>query len=351
MRKCRLIAMIFMGLMFQACVDEITIGVPRQEEVIVVDAWFGNTEEDSFVRIYTASPFLSGILKPRFDPVPVGSVYVEDTKGNRVDFVRNGPTLLFKPESHIVPVAGESYRLVLDLSEKGIFSSEWEKVPPIVEVEELRTSAYEALVLINSGTATMTQTKTFAGINAVIKDPGAGKFGYFLRTSGISERYTRSDSDNCQCVCYSEVPNLFNRMNLISNEAFEGREFVPNIGEIPLSSIGRFHVETTLKTISGNNLEYLQRIDDQQKNTGSIFDPSPSRIRGNISSREEGGEIILGNFFVYQESKFDAMLSRSQIRMDNANLNHFLDPILEVEATCTEVFIDDVTVPPPPFVL
>lgn len=347
----RRISFYFMMLIFSiqvSCIDEITIAIPDFERQLVIEGWYGNQIGQNYVRVYYSSPFISGIQAPQYTVAPVDQVYVEDREGRQISF-KSVQDHTYVPNDYFPVEAGTGYRLVVRLTTGEIYESEYEEMPPLVEVSEITASAYEALFSISTEGSSFTQLRTFASVKATITDPGEGELGYFFRTSGISEDYTFSMNDNCACTCYSSFPNVFNKMNLLDNEPFIGRTFQQTIADIPLSSLGRYFVDTNMRAISKGNLAYLEQVDLQQKNTGSIFDPAPFRIRGNISKADDPNGLVLGNFFVYQESRFDALLSRTDIRLASVELQHYIEPLQEVSGVCTDVFPDATPVPPAPF--
>lgn len=339
---------ILMFALHSSCIDEITIAIPDFERQLVIEGWYGNQQAQNYVRVYYSSPFISGIRSPQYTAAPVDQVYVEDDEGRQIYF-RRVQDYTYATNDYFPVEAGKQYRLVVSLTTGETYQSEYEVMPPLVEISDITASAYEALYSISTEGSSFTQIRTFASVKATITDPGHGELGYFFRTSGISEDYTFSMNDNCACTCYTSNPNVFNKMNLLDNEPFIDRTFQQTIADIPLYSLGRYFVETNMRTVSKENLSYLQQVDLQQKSTGSIFDPAPFRIRGNISKSDDPSRFVLGNFFVYQESRFDALLSRTAIRLASVELQHYIEPLQEVTIDCTEVFLDATSIPPAPF--
>lgn len=331
-----------------SCVDEINLSLEESSQVVVIDAWVGNNSVDSYVKIYRTAPYISGVLNPSYIPVPVRSVLLEVGEGENVLFNQFGGNV-FRLPINFSPVPGSSYKLVIETLEGEIFESGWETMPPLVEIEDINAQAYQRQVMNTVGATQFFQDKTFADVQAQIADPGVGELGYLIETSGITELYTSANVDNCACICYENVPNIFSGMNLTSNLPFQGRRFGLSLGEIPLSSIGRFFVSTKVKTVNKSSFDYLKQVDLQQRNTGSIFDPAPFRIKGNIKKRGAENEQVLGSFFLFQESTFEKLLYRVEIRNESLNLNHFLDPLPFVNGSCTEFYTNASPIAPPIF--
>ncbi|MDX5340193.1 MAG: DUF4249 domain-containing protein [Cyclobacteriaceae bacterium] len=339
--KHRSISGLFLGLacFFFSCVDEITIQLKEANEVLVVDAWVGNEPEETYIRVYKTRPFVSSSPQGKESQVKLERIYVERKDGKVFPFYLHKDSL-YLSELPIPLMEGETYRLKFSTLEGDTFESAWETVPPKLESAEITSKAIEKTTLVYSGPNVIVQTRTFADVQLQVNDPGKVVMGYFVETSGISEQFTSSLQDNCECACYLPDPNIYPGMNIRSNQSFLGKTIEYSIGEIPLSSLGRYYVNASVKSLTEFGYEYLNQVDLQQRNTGSIFDPAPFRVRGNITGESENSPEVLGGFFLFQKTSFEKLLYRTQIRTESNNLNHHFEPLVQVVATCRDVFPD-----------
>jgi len=331
-----------------SCVDEINLSLEESNQAVVIDAWIGNNSLETYVKIYRTAPYVSGVLNPSYLSVPVRSVLLEEREGGNMPFRQVGVNL-FRPQTSFTPIPGRSYRLLLETLEGEVFESTWETMPPLVEIEDIKAQAFQKQVMTTVGQTQFFQVKTFADVQAQISDPGLGELGYLIESSGITELYTDANVDNCACTCYERVPNIFAGMNLTFNQPFQRRSFGLSLGEIPLSSLGRFFISTKVKVVNKSSYDYLKQVDQQQRNSGSIFDPAPFRIKGNIKKRGAENQQVLGGFFLYQESSFEKLLYRIQIRSESLSLNHSIDALPFVNGSCTEFYINASPIVPPAF--
>lgn len=315
---------------------------------MVVDAWIGAEEGQSYVQVFTSGAYVSGSIDQGAVPIELSEVFLEREDGSKIPFLSQFDEKYY-PQEEINPKEGESFRLIFQTVAGEIFESTWEKFPPSVQLDEMKVNARERLVLVSSPSGSILQTRTFADVNVEFLDPGKGNLGYLSTAKGISELYTTSNFENCQCTCYRNEPNLFKGMNFQSNQNFNGRPYQKKVGEIPLSSFGRFYVETTLRVLNEFGSSYFEQVSIQQRNTGSIFDPAPFRIKSNIRNTNAENEVVLGGLFLYQETKISKMFSRSEIRRQSLSLNHYLEPLVNVAFSCTEHFTDASPFKPSPF--
>lgn len=344
--QCLFLMGLILGI--SSCVDEINLSLEESNQAIVIEAWIGNNPADTYVKVYRTSPYISGVLNPNYIPVPIKSVVIEQSGGEDILFSQVEWNV-FRQSTSFDPVPGRNYRMVLETEEGEVYESNWEAMPPLVEVEDIVGKAFAKQVMITVGQSQFLQNRTFADVQAQIADPGLGELGYLIETSGITELYTSANVDNCACVCYDNVPNIFAGMNVTSNQPFQGRSFGLSLGEIPLSSLGRFFVRTKVKAVNKSSYDYLKQVDQQQRNSGSIFDPAPFRIRGNIKKRGSDDQQVLGGFFLFQESDFEKLLLRTEIRNESLNLNHALEALPFVNGDCREAYLNATPVVPSVF--
>ncbi len=331
-----------------SCVDEIHLDVPSTASNLVIDAWLGPSSDQSYVRVYRSAKFLSGTLAPRYSKVSVNRMYVEDESGRRVFFPNTSDTTLaYWPNAGQFFPSGIKYRLHV-VTDEDEYQSEWTLMPEASSFEGFEAVSKEKPVFVLSGDMPVQVTGASADLNVSIVNPSEQEVGYLISSTGISEALTTADCENCTCNCYLEVPILFSGMNLESSGSGNSPKPV-TLAELDITSTGRFYLESTIRTVSKDNLEYLQQIHKQQRNTGSIFDPAPFKIRGNIKSIAHPEKEVLGNFMVYQEDTFNQMVYRAEIYRQNPALPFAFDETGHVKCDCKEYYPYALPYTPDPF--
>ncbi|OOG71895.1 DUF4249 family protein [Algoriphagus sp. A40] len=347
MRKTALFLFIF-SFALASCVDEIYLEVPSEKSNLVIDAWLGPTSSQSYVRVYRSAPFLSGSIAPNYVKVPVTRMYVEVESGEKVYF-RNSPdsALYYRPETERHFESGKRYRLNV-VTDEDEYQSDWSLMPEPSFFDGFEAVAKEKPVYVISGSTLVLVNGASADLNVNITNPSGEEVGYLINTTGVSEVFTTGDAENCVCNCYMDEPLLFSGMNLESSGSGNSPKPV-TLAELDVTSLGRFHIWSTIKTISQANLEYLQLINKQQRNTGSIFDPAPFKIKGNIKSVSNPEKEVLGNFMVFQENAFNQMVYRSAIYQQNPALPFAFDATGHVKFNCKEYYPYSLPYTPEPF--
>ncbi len=304
--------MIILCLALVACIDEIYLSVPSKNSSLVIDAWLGPTSESSYVRVYRSAPFLSGSLEPRYTKVRDTQIYVEDESGLRVYFPNTADTtLIHKPNPGQFFPAGSRYRLHVTSSE-GEYQSDWVLMPQETTTGDFNIVTKERLVYVTSGDVPIQVPGVAAELNLSLTNPSGEEVGYMIQAKGITEVFTTGGPENCVCNCYLDQPYIFPGMNLQSSGNGNSSKAV-KLAELEITSLGRFYLQSAIKTVSKPNLDYLEQINKQQRNTGSIFDPAPFKIRVIIRYLDDPEHDFLGNFTVFQENTFVQMIYRAEI--------------------------------------
>ncbi|MBN7810607.1 DUF4249 family protein [Algoriphagus sp. H41] len=344
--KKRLIAYVILFVALSSCIDEIYLSVPASESNLVIDAWLGSTSEQSYVRVYRSGSYLSGSTQPNYTKVATTSIYVEDESGRRVYFPNTADTtLLHQPNAGQSFPAGMKYRVHVNTRD-GAYESEWVLMPEPSTFGDFEAVAREKSLFVISGSSPVRVIGTTVDLTLQASNSSGEEVGYLIEADGISEVFTTGDAENCRCNCYLEEPLFVTGMNLGSGSD------VPSpiiLAELEVTSLGRFYLQSTIRTIPKANLDYLRQIDKQRRNTGSIFDPAPFKIRGNIKNLDNPDEEVLGNFMAYQEVEYNRMVYRADIYRLNQQFPFVFDEVGHVSEDCKDYYPFTLPYTPAPF--
>jgi hypothetical protein len=87
------------------------------------------------------------------------------------------------------------------------------------------------------------------------------------------------------------------------------------IKKVPFNSTTHYVLQVYQVALSADAYAFLDGIRKQVQSTGSIFDPPPSFLRGNLYNPDDTGNEILGYFLVGGTSRQDLVLDRSTTGM------------------------------------
>ena len=348
--------LLFTIVVFNSCIDEVNLTTGGNEPKLVIDGWISNDPDLSYVKVYYSAPYQSGAFFPLYKQPDVYKIYVEAEKeGTIIDFNYIGltpfmPVPMYTPWQSFDFQEGERYRLNILMKDQSHYQSPWQDVAPAPHVSGLDYELIEKTVFKhNANGPPIQQNQYFLDIKANISNTATSEYGYYIKTQGIEEAVAMSDNEFCSCVCYVSYENVYGKMNVVSSKGFQNPTIQRSIGSIPMNKLFRFHVNIGVYTLSGPGSEYMVSISDQQNNTGSIFDPAPSKIRGNVINLTNPGEEVLGNFFTANYGAYEQIVNRAAFTAIFPHHRFMLELLPKVAATCTEFYTDGTTIRPIPF--
>jgi hypothetical protein len=78
----------------------------------------------------------------------------------------------------------------------------------------------------------------------------------------------------------------------------------------------RYRLEMKQYSIPEDAYKFLQLVKQQLQISGSVFDPLPATIRGNMESQTDENEIVLGYFLALDEKSKVVYVNRSDLPLE-----------------------------------
>ncbi|GMQ28825.1 DUF4249 domain-containing protein [Algoriphagus confluentis] len=305
------------------CIDPFPVDVPEGEQLLTVEGLIHSGPGPHTIVLSRSATYGSD-LQSLIRPV-VGATVIVRSEDGEVTFLseREGVRgAYFTPVGWRAQV-GKSYTLFIDTPEGKLYSSFPERVESVPEIQSL-------------GIRTVTIPQPGGGpersgvqIIADIIDPADQNNFYFWRLGAANyiletrpELYTTPAPDrtpapkDCCAVCYrADIPN--NRGVFIAvDDDFNGLSTRIPVGFVEddgLRFVNKYRVDVKQYSISQNAYRFLRLVKQQAEISGSIFDPPPANIRGNIIALENPDEVVLGYFIAAGEAS-------KRIYVDQADL-------------------------------
>ncbi|MBS9523635.1 DUF4249 family protein [Litoribacter alkaliphilus] len=348
---CALLAILVFG-----CIDEVHIPNDQIEPKLVVDAWVSDDCNMSYVKIYHSAVFQSGSRHLRFGHPKVYEVYVENQNHEKTSFVYMGQSsydreLKFQPRPDWEFQESDRYRLNVIMENGDHIQSEWQAVMPKVNIGRFEEDIVERTIFItplNGNPFPQKHHYLRLRVDIEVDNPHNGH-NYFVKTRGIEEQATIGEGDFCTCTCFQETDNIMGYLNIQHAPNLGSSVAQINFAEMTLFRLTRFYLDLNVYAVTEPAAAYLKRISDQQTSTGSIFDPMPFKITGNLKNLTNPEEEILGNFFTANSSRKEEMIRRVEYHAKYRHLNMRRESPPTVESTCLEYYTDSYTEIPIPF--
>lgn len=328
------------------CIDPYEVDVSEGAQLLTIEGTVTNGPGPHLIKLSRSATYGS-IFQSLVRPVSGAIVVIRDNTGSVAIFSedRNMIGTYISPEG-FSGVVGRSYTLLIELADGKTYTSLPEKINKPIEISKIfyksETIPVEGQTNLDSG----------VGIFVELADPSDENNYYFWRNSpSVYLLQTRPDlffnrttmmtepKDCCsRCFRYETTGNT--SYFLTNDDSFNGLKntikaaFIPDDG---LRFIDIYRVDLNQLSITANAYRFLRLAKQQSEITGSVFDPPPANIRGNMLSPNTPDEVVLGYFIAAGETQ-------RRIYIFGADLE-FRQPVRLIPDDCRRV--DNTTSAPP----
>jgi hypothetical protein len=157
-----------------------------------------------------------------------------------------------------------------------------------------------------------------SGVQLIVEldDPAdQNNFYYFRNSQAVYVLETRPDlftidrapaPKDCCFICYQFETVGNQSYFLSSDDNFNGLSTKLVAGFIPDNGrrfVNTYRIDLRQLNVSQEAFRFLRLVKQQSEISGSVFDPPPANIRGNMISLDNPDEVVLGYFMAAGESK------------------------------------------------
>ena len=314
-----LIIYCFFAFYLLSCIDPISLPFRDVSGLLVVDGSITNLPPPYTVTLSTSityeSPTFVGTL-PNY--LSGATVKILDDAGNVENLRETSKGTYQSSRNGMRGQVGRSYRIEINTPDGRKFVSNPERLFATPKIDSL-TAEYDANLRGHYFYANTT-------------DPANEKNFYLWTAYGIGALQVRPATpaiNACLPYCWQYFENK--SLNILSDEFVNGR---PIRGQrvffAPLQSDSEYSLEVSQYSLTGDAFQFQKLLEDQRSRSGSIFDPPPATIVGNIYNANNPRELALGYFQASAVTK-----ARITIRRDLLGAR-FPQAPLGVEGRCCE---------------
>lgn len=309
-------------LLPMACIDPFKVEVPEGQQLVTIEGIIHNGPGPHAISISRSATYGS-VFEGLIRPVTGATVVIRDNEG-RITFLEeteNSRGNYFTPAGFRAEI-GKSYTLQIQTVEGKVYSSLPERVlsSPAIENVSLKTVTIpvEGEIIPRSGVQLISE----------INDPADQKNFYFWRLSPVVHvlearpdlfvnRETRTPAPKACCyTCFRTEATGNQSLFIAQDDNFNGLTtripagFIEDNG---LRFVSKLRVDLKQYSISQEAFRFLRLVKQQAEISGSIFDPPPATIRGNMISLDNPDEVVLGYFMAAGESSKRIYIDKSDL--------------------------------------
>lgn len=298
-------------LVLVSCIDPYEVTVAEGPQILTVDGTITSAAGPHTVRL-TRGDTYGSVFEGLIRPVTGATVIVRDELGNVTflmeDVLNRGD---YHTPASFSATIGRSYTLQIQLVDGKVYTSLPEQVK---DVPPIRNLTYQSERIPVEG-----EINDASGVSFIVEidDPAEENNFYYWRNSPATyvletrpdlflDRETRLPAPkNCCDVCYKSESTGNNSFFIAKDDNFNGLSTRIKAGFIlddGLRFVNTYRVDLRQLSITAEAYRFLRLVKQQSEITGSVFDPLPANIRGNIISLDNPDEVVLGYFIAAGET-------------------------------------------------
>ena len=315
-------------LLPMACIEPYQVDVPEGQQLLTIEGLI-HTGPGPHAITLTRSATYGSVFEGLIRPVRGATVIVRDNEG-QITFLEEGTEArgsYFTPASFRAEI-GKSYTLQIQTVEGKVYTSLPERVESVPAIENIEVKTVTIPV---EG-----ETNPRSGVQLIseINDPADQNNFYFWRLGPIVHvlearpdlfvnRETRTPAPKACCfTCFRTEVTGNSSLFIAQDDNFNGlttripAAFIEDNG---LRFVERLRADLKQYGISQEAFRFLKLVKQQADISGSIFDPPPATIRGNMISLEDPDEVVLGYFIAAGEAVRRIYINKSDLTFNQIN--------------------------------
>ena len=298
-----IIALFLLQLFFCTCVRRITPPIREGAPMLVVEGLVTTDSIPYAVKLSYTGNFLNA--STRIDSnqnfINDARVVIKDDEGDSTLCVLISPGTYQSIDSSFVGIVGRTYTLEIYLSNGKTYVSTPEKLNPVPPIDSISV-VYDSTFITD-----IRPTQLIISTN--VHDPANAQNYYRWTALGYVPRKSWgntcrpptpylmcSDPYSCSCDALCEQYITTNQINVLSDKLINGNEIIQPVFYSPIYWFGKHFIEVKQYSMNQDIYVFWQQYLQQTNRTGSILDPLPSLLVGNIHNATDSNDVALGYF-------------------------------------------------------
>lgn len=302
---------LLMLCLLTACLDEIDFESPEQASLLVVDGIVTNGDHSDEIRLSRTVEY--GLQQ--FVAEREAAIIVIDEAGNRESLIEVEAGVYEFRKMVLSPAIGESYAIEIRLKNGEVYRSEMEKMAAVPEIDSL---SFEISVeeFVNDLGITLDEKNLVVQANTTINQEDQSDLLFWEVEHIYSFVEPLTNPLQIPKVCYIEQALEAQSIPLLDGALFkEGANIVREVTRKSLDFSLEFRQSYRVFQygISRSAYDYWSDLALIANPGGTIFDPIPAKIQGNVRNVNDAEELVLGYFGVASVTAKTLFITRADV--------------------------------------
>ncbi len=279
------------------CVDPVDLPIRQTERRLVVEGLVTDEAPPYIIKLTYSGNLNRSLLIPDELAINGAVATLEDNLGNQATLEQDplNPAFYWMRDARLQGVIGRAYTLRVQLPDGSRYVSRPEVLAPVPPIEELYAEYHESDPNLLAFNSFLVRIDT--------RDPPEA--GNFYRWQAMSYMPVWGGSNDPQGFYNRSLsagqgayaPFYGPLTNVISDQLINGNRLVGQLVlNAPLVALGTQYVEVRQYSLSRAAYQYWVLYQEQLSRTGTIFDPQPASIEGNVRAEADTNKLALGYF-------------------------------------------------------
>jgi hypothetical protein len=303
-RACMKSAPFIVCIFLLSCIRQITPPIRNVPPLLVVEGMITTDSTPYSVNLSYSGPYTNtyevGLDTNKYF-IPDAKVTIENDLGDSTTCTWVGLGTYQSTDPSFVGTVGRTYTLKVYLSNGLIYQSKPETIAAVPPIDSL-TLFYDTTYITD-----VRPNQYIISVNTL--DPAMNRnyyrwtaFGYVARKSWgggcLPTPYWSGCGDPFSCLCHALCDSYLadNQANILSDQFINGREIIQPVFYVPIYWLGKDFIQVNQYSISQDAYIFWQQYQAQTNRTGSILDPLPAPLTGNIFNTADTSDVALGLF-------------------------------------------------------
>lgn len=293
-RLLHLTTLLVLMLTLLSCVDEVQLPARSVESRLVVEGLITDEKPPYTIKLTYTGEYNSLIYGQKEIPVNGADVRIIEIGGRSVKLEQDPltPSYYWMRDSTFVGKTGRSYQLNIRLTDGKSYVSSPELLKPVSEIDRIYAE-------FRARPDNEFREPDHYQVLIDTKDPSES--GNYYRWSGYGyvPRLSTGEPVGFAGICcnWCWIPVYGKQSEVLSDVYINGNTISRRqVLSSPIYYAGRHYIEIRQYSLTKQAYQFWVRFEEQRKRTGSLFDPLPASIEGNVHEEGDTTVLALGYF-------------------------------------------------------